>query len=100
MALLRRRLPPREGWLGRGLCFRRRPWYGLRFGSGGDNVDVTVWMRQPHRNARVGRNWSLKLPGAPRVHSNEPPTDEQVASLAALVVAQQGVADARLRHEV
>ena len=34
------------------------------------------------------------------VHSNEPPTDEQVASLAALVVAQQGVADARLRHEV
>ena len=33
------------------------------------------------------------------VHSNEPPTDEQVASLAALVVAQQGVADARLKQE-
>tara|TARA_B100000795_G_scaffold231015_1_gene188687 strand:+ start:433 stop:951 length:519 start_codon:yes stop_codon:yes gene_type:complete len=34
------------------------------------------------------------------VHSNEPPTEEQVASLAALVVAQQGVADARLKHDI
>ena len=33
------------------------------------------------------------------VHSNEPPTDEQVASLAALVVAQQGVADPRLKQQ-